>query len=98
MSISPLGAAACARNYSLTESSTSVKPKTAAQELDEYVKMTPEQRMRADILNKLGLTEEELAAMSPEDRQAAEQKIAEMSRELMQHSGERKGSIIDTSA
>jgi hypothetical protein len=98
MSISALGAAASARNYSLTESSTSVKPKTAAQELDEYVKMTPEQRMRADLLKKLGLTEEELAAMSAEERQPAESKIAEMAKELLQHTSERKGSIIDTSA
>lgn len=96
MSISPLSAAASARSYALTE--TTLKPKTAAQELDDYVKMTPEQRMRADLLKKLGMTEEELAAMSPEERQAAEAKIAEMAKELMQHSGERKGSIIDTSA
>lgn len=96
MSISPLSAAASMRNYSLTE--TTLKPKTAAQELDEYVKMTPEQRMRADLLKKLGMTEEELAAMPPEERQAAEAKIAEMTKELLQHSGERKGSIIDTSA
>ena len=96
MSISPIGAAASARHYSLTE--TTLKPKTAAQELDEYVKMTPEQRMRADLLKKLGMTEEELAAMSPEERQAAEAKITEMMKELMQPTGERKGSIIDTSA
>ncbi|MGB9990033.1 hypothetical protein [Pseudoduganella rhizocola] len=96
MSISPLSAAASARNYTLSE--TTLKPKTAAQELDEYVKMTPEQRMRADLLKKLGMTEEELAAMSPEERQAAEAKIAELTKELLQHSGERKGSTIDTSA
>ena len=97
MSIPQLSATSSMRSYALTETTVSVK-KTAAQELDEYVKMTPEQRMRADLLKKLGLTEEELAAMSPEERQAAESKIAEMTKELLQHTSERKGSIIDTSA
>ena len=43
---------------------TGAAPKTAARQLEDYVNMTPEQRMRADLLKKLGLTEEDLAKVS----------------------------------
>ncbi len=55
-----------------------VSKKSAADELEAYVKMTPEQRLHADMLNRLGLTEEQVAKMSPEDQQAVAAKIADM--------------------
>jgi hypothetical protein len=73
-------------------------PKSSADELADYVKMTPAQRLSADLLKKLGLTEEELAAMPPEKRQGVEAKIAELVKQQMQESGEKKGTMVNISA
>ena len=68
----------------------------AAAELDAYMKMmkmmkmTPAQRLRAAILNSLGVTEEQVAAISPEKRQALEANIdapMKQSLERPTHSG-----------
>lgn len=56
---------------------------SAEDELAAYVKMTPAQRMRYELLKKLGLTEEELAKMSPEPRNAAEKKMADLIKQEM---------------
>lgn len=75
--------------------------KSAAEQLADYVNMTPAQRMRADILNKLGLTEEEVAAMSPAEQKAVEAKIAELMKQEIaqqQQSNEKKGQRLDISA
>ncbi|CDG85940.1 hypothetical protein [Janthinobacterium agaricidamnosum] len=61
-----------------------VPKKSAADELEAYVKMTPAQRMRADILNRLGLTEEQVAQMSPQDQEALEGKIAELTKQQIE--------------
>lgn len=50
----------------------------ARQEFKEFTDMTPAERMRAQILYALGLTEEDLEAMSPADRKAVEEKIAQL--------------------
>lgn len=50
----------------------------AADNIAAYVKMTPAQRMRADILKKMGLTEDDLKNMPPDKRQAVEDKITAM--------------------
>ena len=50
-------------------------PKTALQELEEYLKKTPIQRMRDAILKDMGLTEADLNAMPPEKRNAIEATI-----------------------
>ena len=55
---------------------TAVKSSKAQQELDQYLKMSPQERMRAAILKQLGLTEEQLAALPPEQQKAVEDKIA----------------------
>lgn len=67
-----------------TTATSSTAPKSNAQQLEDYVNMTPEQRMRADLLKKLGVTEEELANMTPEERAGIEQKMKEMVQELTQ--------------
>jgi hypothetical protein len=51
---------------------------TAADDIAAYVKMTPAQRMRADILKKMGLSEADLNAMPADQRQAIENKITAM--------------------
>lgn len=49
----------------------------ARQSFLDYMHKTPMQRMREAILDELGLTEEQLAAMPPEKRDAIEATIAE---------------------
>ncbi|MCG2586846.1 hypothetical protein [Massilia sp. TS11] len=61
----------------------------AASELEAYVKMTPAQRLRWQILQKLGITEEELAAMPPEKRKVYEEKIRELMEQAMKQSGKK---------
>lgn len=87
-----------------TPAAAVTKPKTSYQELEDYVKMTPAQRMRVDLLKKLGLTEEDLAAMSPEERQGVEAKMRDMIQQQMQQAAKqqfapkRVGQWIDTTA
>lgn len=66
------------------------KPKTSYQELEDYVNMTPAQRMRADLLKKLGLTEDDLASMSPAERQGVEAKLQELVQQQMQEAQARQ--------
>jgi hypothetical protein len=62
----------------------STKDTDLYKQLDDYVKMTPAERMRGHLLQKLGLTEEELAVMSPEERQSVETKLRELVQQQMQ--------------
>ena len=54
---------------------------TATDEFMAYMEKTPEERLRANILKSMGMTEEELESLPPEQRQAVEEKIREMIRE-----------------
>lgn len=49
-----------------------------AAELSKWANMTPGEKIRAQYLEDHGLTEESLAEMSPEDREAIEKEIAEL--------------------
>lgn len=51
---------------------------TATQKFLQEAQKTPMERMREQILEQLGLSEEALAQMSPEDRRVAEDKIRQM--------------------
>jgi hypothetical protein len=88
----------------LTQAPTDARLKTSYQELDDYVKMTPAQRMRVDLLQKLGLTEEDLAGMAPEERQGVETRLREMIQQQMQEAAKQQfapkqvGQWIDTTA
>lgn len=42
-----------------------------------YMAMTPAEKIRHGILNEMGLTEEDIEAMSPEQQQAVEEEIAQ---------------------
>lgn len=58
-----------------TGKSVPIGPKTALQELEEFLKKSPIQRMRDAILKDMGLTEADLDAMPPEKRDAIEATI-----------------------
>lgn len=53
-------------------------------EFHEYMEMTPAERLREQILKEMGLTEEQLEQMPPEERAAIEDKIAALMRERME--------------
>lgn len=83
----------------------SVRKSDVYQELDDYVKMTPAQRIREELLKKLGLTEEDLAAKPPEEQQAIQQKLTEMIQQQMKDAQDKQqgaapkvGQWVDTVA
>lgn len=61
----------------------------------KWARMTPEERMRANVLASLGLTEESLAAMEPEERKKIEEKVREMIREKIERSTGVPGRLAD---
>ena len=85
-----------------SQSSTSLNAKaakTAAQQFQEYASMTPAQRLHAEMLAKLGLTEDQFQAMSPADQQKVEAKIADMIKKQMSDSNDKRtGMITDKTA
>jgi len=80
---------------------TAAPTKTAKDEFLDYAKMTPAQKMRASMLSKLGVTEEQLKAMDSKERQKIEDKIKEMIKaEIEGPDGDRKpkGMLVDVKA
>jgi hypothetical protein len=64
-----------------------------------YASETPAQQMRDTILRQLGLTENDLKAMSPQDRAKVEQKIKDLIKQKVEQSTEKKtGVIVDVKA
>ncbi|TLS18253.1 MAG: hypothetical protein FDZ72_09875 [Betaproteobacteria bacterium] len=53
------------------------------QELDDYLSKSPAEHMRDAVLREMGLTEEDLAAMPPEKREAMEAEIADRIKERL---------------
>jgi hypothetical protein len=73
--------------------------KSAKDEFMDYAKLTPAQKMRAAMLAKMGVTEEQLKAMSPEERQKIEDQIKKQIKEQVQNDpAMKKGSLVDVSA
>jgi len=56
---------------------------TPLEYLEDYLRKPPEQHMREAILKEMGLTEEDLDAMPPEQRAAIEQTITAKIKELL---------------
>jgi hypothetical protein len=64
---------------------------TARRELEEYIRKGPIVHMREKILEQMGLTEDDIAKMSPEQRETVEKTIAARMKEMLL-----AGSGIDT--
>jgi hypothetical protein len=78
---------------------TAAPGKTAKDEFLDYAKLTPAQKMRAAMLGKMGLTEEQLKAMDPKERQKIEDRLKEQIKEQVQNDPNmKKGSLLDVSA
>ncbi|NGZ87607.1 hypothetical protein [Duganella aceris] len=60
-----------------------VKQSESASQLEQYMKMTPAQRMAASIMKSMGITQAEFDAMSPEQQAAVTAKIAEIMKQQM---------------
>lgn len=81
------------------ESETSAK--SAKEAFLDYAKLTPAQKMRAAILSKLNITEEELKAMPPKKRQKIEEQIKEMIKQQVMGGDKDKiqrGALLDLTA
>ncbi|HWU80246.1 MAG TPA: hypothetical protein VN158_09310 [Caulobacter sp.] len=89
MSISSIGSSSSAGAYGGV-SALPVGEPSAKDEFLKFQAMTPAQKMRAMMLAKLGLTEDEVKAMSPEDRKKVEDKLKEMIKQQVQDDPERK--------
>jgi len=69
---------------------------TARADFMAYAHMTPAEKMRAAILGNMGLTEEQLRAMDPKERQKIEDKIKALIRQQVEQSVEKKtGLAVD---
>jgi hypothetical protein len=64
----------------------------------KYARMSPMERMRASILGSMGLTEDDLSAMSAADRQKVEDKIKQMIEQKMKEAQKEKGQLVDFAA
>jgi Trp operon repressor len=63
--------------------STQAQQSEASQELDKYLKMTPEERTAIAMRKQLGISEEQYAAMSPDEKKAVDLKVAQMVKEKL---------------
>jgi nitric oxide reductase activation protein len=73
--------------------------KTAAQQFQEYASMTPAQRLHAEMLAKLGLTEDQFKALPPAQQQKVNEQIADMIKKQMANNNDtRPGMITDKTA
>lgn len=98
MSISGIGGGISLPNIFSGSAASSAEKlnKTPADEFLEYAKKSPAERIRAAILEELGITEEELEAMPAEAREAMEKTIAEKIKEKIEQAAEKKtGMLVD---
>ncbi|OLF52694.1 hypothetical protein [Pseudomonas chlororaphis] len=63
---------------------TSATQGSALDEFKDYMSKSPEQRLRDQILEEMGITEEDLKNMPPEKQQAVAQEIAQRLQDKMQ--------------
>jgi hypothetical protein len=66
--------------------------KTPEEKFLDYAKKTPAEKMRDALLSSIGVTEEELKNMSPEQRREVEQKLADKIKEAVNKKTENGGS------
>jgi hypothetical protein len=89
---------------SATQSSSSLGAQSSqdnsiVQQFMQFANMSPAQRMFAQMLNKLGISQDQFNAMSPADQQKVEQQIQQMIKQQAQDNGDKQsGLITDISA
>ncbi|MGY3489114.1 ABC-type transporter MlaC component [Bradyrhizobium sp. USDA 4011] len=71
---------------------------TVEQKFLEYAQMSPMDRMHANILKSMGLSEQDLKTMTPDQRAAVEQKIKELIEQSFEKNAGKAGQAVDISA
>ena len=72
---------------------------SAVQQFEQYAKMTPAQRLHAEMLAQLGLTEDQFKALPPAQQQKINDQIAQMIKKQMDNTNDtRTGLITDKTA
>ena len=84
---SPAPSAGQSKPASVATSLAAKPAETAAQKFLEYANMTPAERLQAEMLNQLGLTEDQFKAMDPADQQKVMDKIRELIKQQAQNGG-----------
>ncbi|GKQ53127.1 hypothetical protein [Bradyrhizobium sp. Ce-3] len=85
-------------NSSTQASGGSALDDTVEQKFLKYAQMSPMDRMRANILKGMGLSEEDLKTMTPDQRAKVEQKIKELIEQSFQKNAGKVGQAVDISA
>lgn len=67
------------------------KQSKTLQELQEYMKMSPEERMVQAIMKKLGITKEKFDALSPAEQAGVMAKVAKMLQQQMEEAAHKQG-------
>ena len=92
MSISSVGPSSSYAYAGVSASTSSpIGEPTAKDEFLKFQSKSPAEKMRAMILAKLGVTEEQVKAMSTEDRKKIEDKIKDMIKQQVQNDIGKKG-------
>ncbi|ENZ80524.1 MULTISPECIES: hypothetical protein [Caulobacter] len=91
MSIMSIGSAGAVGPYSGPSAisgagaSAAADPTSPREAFEKYQAMTPAQKMRAMMLARLGLTEEQVKALPDDKRKAVEDKIKDMIKQQVQN-------------
>ena len=95
--VAPTGGAASISSYG--QGGGAVGAPSPKEEFLEFARMTPAQKMRAQILGAMGLTEDDLRAMDDKERLQIEERIKEMIKEQVENDATKKtGVIVDVTA
>ena len=73
---------------------SSSSAQSVTQQFLAYANMTPAQRMQADMLSQLGITEAEYKAMSPAEQQKVDEKIQQMIKRQAEASNDKRSGLI----
>jgi hypothetical protein len=68
--------------------------KSAEQTFLEWARMTPAERLHAQMLGQLGLTEDQFKAMDPAAQQKIEDKIREMIKQQAENNSDKRTGLI----
>lgn len=97
MSISPISGAAAPpyAGHGTVGQSTADKPgESVADKFLAYARKTPAERFREDLLNSMGLTEEDVQAMSGDDRKAIEDEITRRIKEKIEKDSQKQAGFF----
>lgn len=103
MSISGIGSSshpvAGAASAGGSKPSGAAGAKSPEEDFLDYARMSPAERMRAAMLQEMGLTEDDLAKMSADERAKVNDEIARRIREKALEANEKRpGMIVDVAA